>query len=291
MAGHHHQAGNATGAGAADAVGACSPDAIDAAVQVVEARSDPRVAVDLPVQLCGPDLVGPLSARARDLGVGGICVATPYRFGFRSVRRATVLLPQGPLALEVDGRWQVDSPSEASFLTGFAFAKPEPSAVSALWDIVHGAGKALGRFLHQNSDLRALGAEGAMGIAQASRLRRVEARRFVYSQDGSGGGDDSIFILREGSLTLHYRSRPAHEVTLGRLHPGQVFGGLPIVAEVPNLESAYAPEDSSLIELSRAAFAHMRLARPILAQRLTQIVCRCYLQRLRHLLDLAAQRR
>lgn len=267
------------------------PGGGDAATQIVEARADPRVAVDLPVQLHGADFLAPLPGQAHDIGVGGLCVATRSMFAFRSLRSVALLMPQGPLSLAIEGRWQAHSPSEQVFLTGMAFVEPEPSAVAALWDVVQGASDALGRFLYQHCELRAGGVDDAMGIAQISRLRRVPAGRSIYGQDSSAPGDDSIFILREGTVTLHFRFGPADEVTLDRLGPGSVFGGLPIVAQVPNLERAFAREHCTLLEVSRTAHTRLRLAKPLLAQRLTQIAARCHALRVRRLLELASLRR
>lgn len=268
-----------------------APWEADAATQVVEARADPRVAVDLAVQLDGADFAGPLAAQARDISVGGMCVATRSILSLASLRHVTLPLPRGKLRLAVAGRWQVDSPSEDSVLTGVAFVEPDPPAVSALWSLVQRAGNELVEFLHQHSDLRALGADDAMGIAQVSRFRNVPSGRAIYAQDATAPGDDSIFILRAGSVTLHHRFAPADEVTVARLAPGSVFGGLPIVAEVPNLESATAEGSTTLIEVSRGAYTRLRLARPILAQRITQIAARHHAERVRRLLELASRHR
>lgn len=261
-----------------------------AARQILEARSDPRVAVDFPVELLGSDFLTPLPGHARDVGVGGLCVATRSMFSLKSVRRVVMHLPQGELKLAVEGRWQADSDSEDCFLTGIAFDEPEPTAVRMLWDLVNRASNELAQFLHQQAFLRCLGVDEAMGIAQISRLRRVPNYRCIYHQHRRTPGDDSLFFLRGGAVTLHHRFGEANDVTFATLAPGSVFGGLPFVADVPNLESATACGTSVLIELTRAAYTHLRLARPLLAHRLTEIAVRCHSEHVTNLLRLAARR-
>lgn len=264
---------------------------VDAAAAVIEARAAPRVAVDFPVEIYSTDFEGPLAAHARDLSVGGVCVATRSMFALRSVHRVALELPDRSLPFDATGRWQADSSSEDSFLSGIAFRAPEESNVSRLWDLVHAAGKTLGLFLYSTSELSELGADDATNIAQISRLRRVASGRSIYPQDACRPGDDSIFVVRSGRVNLRYRFGPGDEISLLELDPGSVFGGLPITAGTPNLESALAATDTTLVDISRASFTYLRVAKPLLAQRLVQIVARTHIRRVRQLLALAARRR
>jgi len=257
-----------------------------AAAAVLEARSDPRVAVDLPARIWSKDFDGALAGRVRDLSVGGVCVATDSLFAFKSLRRVALALPGGVLELPAEGRWQGES-GDRTVLTGVAFASPSPEEVARLWDVVHGAGKELGLFLYEHAELGSLSPDDAMSLAQVSRFRFGEEGRAIYRQDGCRPGDDSIFVVHRGEVRLGHRFGPAREVTLERVGVGGVFGGLPVVAETPNLETAVAGRDTVLLEISAQSFSYLRVARPLLAQRLCQAVTRVHTARLRKLLELA----
>lgn len=265
-----------------------SEPASEAAAVLLEARSDPRVAVDFPVHVWGNDFDGSLAGWARDLSVGGVCMTTETIFAFKSLRRVALTLPAGVLELPVAGRWQGEG-GDRSILTGMAFDSPRPEDVAHLWDVVNTAGKELGLSLYRNADLGGLSADDAMSVAQATRFRFVEAGRAIYRQDVSRAGDDSIFVVHRGQVSLRYRFGPAREVTFERLEPGRVFGGLPIVAETPNPETALADRDAVLLEIPAPAFSYMRVSRPLLAQKLTRAVGRCQTARMRWLLELSKQ--
>lgn len=263
----------------------------DAATSVVESRGNSRVALDLRVHLQSSETAGPLEARTRDISLGGVCVATRYAFAFRSVQRVDLELPQGALALATDGRWQADSPSEESFLTGFAFVDPKSEAESALWRLVQHASESIASFLYESSELSVLGTDDVMGVAQVSRLRMVNEDRPILQQDERGPGDDSVFVVLRGRVEILFRSRPDAVLRVAELCPGSIFGGMPIIADLPNMVGAVALEDSELLEISGPAYAYLRLAKPLVAQRLAQVVARSSFKRVRALVDATRRRR
>jgi CRP-like cAMP-binding protein len=261
----------------------------DAAVAVVEARATPRVSADFPLRIWSRDLSGPLDARTRDLSVGGVCVATKSPFSFKSVRRIGLQLGDESLELEAEGRWQSESHSDDAVLTGVSFVRPEPRHVQRLWDVVHDAGKQLARFIYDGSELCDLGADDADSLAQVTRARQISAGRLVYRQDMVRPGDDSIFLVQRGRVSLVSRICDGRDLTVERLGAGGLVGGLPLIAGVPNAESAWADEDSALLEISRSAFSYLRLAKPLVAQRLAQSVARCFVRRQRTLVERAVR--
>jgi CRP-like cAMP-binding protein len=95
-------------------------------------------------------------------------------------------------------------------------------------------------------------------------------------------------VLR-GTVSLSVRLNHRREISLGQLSPGALFGGLPLVADLPNQESAVADCGTKLLERSRGSFSYLRVAKPLLAQRLAQLVTRLQLGRLRRLVDAAAR--
>lgn len=243
------------------------------------ARSDPRIGADYRVDvLCG-DLPGPLAGRTRDLGIGGACVATTSIVSYRSIRRVHLHLPGGVLQLEAEGRWQCEENSERVLLTGVSFVDPPAEAVAQLWDLVLDGGKTLARFLYGHSDLAHFSVDEAVGLAHASRWRRVDAGQFVYRGDVARSGASSIFIVYEGEVALALRARGVRDHVIARLGPGRLFGGLSLVAEGLPSESAQAATDLRLLEIHEASFRYLCAAKPWLAHRLAQAVTQVYAQR------------
>ena len=260
----------------------------DAAQAILEARTQPRVGVDFPAAVFSGDFSGALAASARDISVDGVCLATPSMFSFKSIRRVRLDLAGGPLELNAEGRWQSGSTGDDSIITGVKFTNPDKRAVSQLWSVVNAASKELALFLFDRSDLSDLCADDATSLADFSRYRMVSARRRIYRQDERRPGDDSIFVVLRGEVSLMAQLGNHREVILERLGPGSLFGGLPAVADLPNQESAVADSQTTLLEISRTSCTYLRVARPLLAQRLAHIVTRAQLRRSHRLVELAS---
>lgn len=245
-----------------------------------ELRGAPRVAADLPVELHLTGLPGPLVGRTRDVGVTGLCVATTSVYDVKSLRRVSLTLPGGRFELAAEGRWQRERRNDRHVLTGIAFTESPLDAVDLLWDLVLDAGKRFARFLHAHSDLHGLGMEEALGLAQISRYRDVAEGTTLYREKTSEPGEDSIFLVAQGEVALQLRVRDAREARLARLGPGEMFGGMPLVAECAHAESAVAATAVRLFEIDRLAYAHLCHAKPWLAQRLGMSLARTYTRRL-----------
>jgi len=246
---------------------------------LAQSRVDPRIGADFPVEVVCHDLPAPLVGRSRDLGIGGVCVATPSMFSSRSVRRVALRLPDGRMVLEARGLWQKPEHGESTILTGIAFASPSAENVARLWNVVLDGGKELARFLYGDSDLACLSVDEAVGIAHASRWRNVPTGRYIYRGDAKQSGIASIFVVHTGTVTLQLRVRSAIDHTIDRLGPGRLFGGLPLIAEGLPAESALAATDVRLLEIHEAAFRYLCAAKPWLAQRLAQAVTQTYARR------------
>ncbi len=250
----------------------------------LEARTLPRVGADFPVEVfvSGGDTA--LLGRTRDLGIGGLCVATPEEFEFKTIDRVIVTLPSGPLELQAAGRWQRGVPGEEIILTGVDFPNTPEDVASLLWDFVLDRGKILARFLYTKSDLRDFGIEDAMGLAQITRIRSVSAGGLIYGQDSRDPGEDSIFMVYRGTVTLQMRGSANQDTPFDRLDAGRIFGGLPLFAAVGNAESAIAEDEVRLLEIDRSAYTYLCTAKPWLAQRLAQAVTAAYARRAHDLL-------
>lgn len=250
----------------------------------ISVRQNPRVGTDFAVDVHAGGLSGQLPARARDLGIGGMCVATPSPFEFKSIHRVTLNLPSRRIELQAEGRWQRSTPGDMVVLTGIAFVSPNEELVEALWDQVLEGAKQLGRFLHARSDLADLDLEEAMGLAQVTRYREIARGQTIHREDVVENGEDSIFLVAKGEVILEARVRGARNVTFDRLGPGRLFGGTPLLTGLPPSETAVAASDCRLLEIDASAFEYLCSAKPWLAQRVSQAVSRAQARRAREVL-------
>ncbi len=267
-----------------------SPDSTGGApIDPLEVRSNPRVGSDLPVELYATGFGGALMGRIRDLSIGGACIATQSPFLFKGLQRIVLGLPSQNLALGVVGCWQREDPLENLVLTGIQFDNPDTNQLELVWDQVLDSGKKLARFLYERTALHELGLEEAMGLAQVTRFRTMQAGDTIYRQGTRGDGNDSIYLITEGTITLQLRIRGAIEQTLATLTTGDLFGGLPLLADLPHSESAVADTTVQLLEVDRAAFRHLRSMKPWLGHRLGVALLRVHAQRMADTLGLASE--
>jgi CRP-like cAMP-binding protein len=251
----------------------------------LEARATPRVGADFPVQIRSSEFPGGLPGRTRDLSIDGSCIATASPFNIKSVDQVSILLPGGKsLDLRCTGCWQREEPSAQLMLTGLSFDDPSEGDLDSIWNFVLESGKYLARFLMEKSELHELGLDDAMNLSQMTRYRDIPIGQTLYRQDANEPGQDSIFLVIEGSVSLQVRVRNAREVEYARLESGQFFGGLPLLADVPNVDSAVCSTDVRLLEIDRQAFQYIRTAKPWLGYRLGSAMLRISTLRMSQLL-------
>jgi Cyclic nucleotide-binding domain/PilZ domain len=259
---------------------------VGAAASVLDARADPRVAAGLPVGIENIGEGGRLRARARDLSVGGACIATECRFGLDWIRAVNLQLGDGPLRLAVKACWQSPSGSEGEMLTGLAFSGLSDRLRTRLWDEVHRRTQEVARFLHDGSELGELGLDDALSLAGHTRLRSLGRQKVIYRQGHSTQGEDSVMLVLEGKVSLRREFSPTSTARTADLGVGALFGGLPSLADVEQLETAVAVTPVELLEISRASYYYLRVAKPLLAQRLARLVVRSWAHRASHYLQL-----
>lgn len=264
-----------------------TPGANGPPVDPLEGRGDPRVGTDLPVEVYATDFPGALLGRTRDLSIGGVCIATQSPFNIKSVQKIVLGLPSQNLMFDAIGCWQREDPSERLILTGIRFENPDTDQLELVWDQVLDSGKQLARFLYERTALHELGLEEAMGLAQVTRFRDVSPGDTIYRQGQRGDGSDSIFLIIEGNVTLQLRVRDAIERPLCQLGVGDLFGGLPLLADLPHCESAIADTHVRLLEVDASAFRHLRSMKPWLGHRLGVALLRVHAQRMGKVLGLA----
>lgn len=254
-------------------------------VELFGSRGDPRIGTDLPARLYSSDFRGPLAALTRDLSVGGACVATESPIATKSIDRIEIQIDGSWLGIEAQGRWQNTLPGDDVVMTGIEFVNPPDEAVDRLWDAVLEGGKQLARFLYVGSDLRPLGVDGAMGLSQITRVRKLPAGHTIYRQDHDPESSGSIFVVESGSVILQVRARGVREIPIDRVSVGQVFGGLAMLAGVPPTESAITENETSLLEFDARGYKYLARNKPWLAQELGHIVTTAYVRRLHRVLE------
>ena len=257
---------------------------------VMESRSIPRVGIDLAAEIGASDFAQPLPSRTRDIGIGGACLATSSPFSYRGVRRVTLHLSDGVISIPARGMWQRVEHAENVVLTGVEFIDPDERSIDRLWDLVMDCGKTLARFLHGDTDLKNLSPDEAVGISHASRWRAVPTGRYVYRGDVARSGEASIFLVHSGTVVLQLRMRGAIDRPIARLGPGRLFGGLALLSEPLEGESAIAHTDVRLLEINQSSFRFLCTTKPWLAQRIAQAVTLAYLRRAANLLAEFSQR-
>ncbi|MBM4385759.1 MAG: cyclic nucleotide-binding domain-containing protein [Deltaproteobacteria bacterium] len=255
-------------------------------VAAMESRSDPRVGVELRVDVASDQFSGALPAMTRDLSIGGACIATSSPLATQSIRQLVLHLPQGPLRVEAQGCWQAWNPATSAMLTGVAFKSVTPSTQDAIWDHVLDVSKELARFVLRSSELRDIGIDGAMSLAQVSRLCAVRPGAAIF-QEGSGNAasSQSLFILREGSVLIRTRLRDVVERDIAVVQPGELLCGLALFTSAAHAETAVARSACRLIEIDERAFLYLMQARPWIAQKVAFAAARSYARRLRGALE------
>lgn len=253
-------------------------------------RSLARVPMDVTLRLHVAGLPGPLPARGRDLGVGGLCTATPTCFSLSDLRRVAVLHANEKLELDVEGRWQAAVQGRDAFLSGLRFLNVEGRARDRLWDIVHDQTKSLSTWLSQQSDLQRIDLADLVELIHAMRVREGGIGEILFRQGARQVGDDSIFLVRSGSVVVETSAPGGHRVGLGDAMRGQLLCSSALLCASAPLETAVVSQPASFLEISRASLGFLQAVHPMLAAELTTILVRRYVERQQAALAKAAGR-
>jgi hypothetical protein len=144
-----------------------------------ERRLAPRVADDLSVSIHPQDLSDPIPGVARDLSMGGICVATRIPFACSDILRIALHAPGRAISPEVKQLWQQYEPSEKVVLTGFAFGRLNEVERHAIAELLSASLRRIAEVL-QSSLLPKLGVADVMRLAEAVRFLCFRAGHVVY---------------------------------------------------------------------------------------------------------------
>ena len=242
--------------------------------------------MDLAVDVTLAGYGHPLGARTRDLSAGGLCLATESPIAVGDIRSVRIHLDNGrSLEVAAEGKRQNVPAAERAVLTSVQFVRVDDAQRKDLQGLVDDRSARLADFLSQ-SELEGIRPDEAMGLTGVTRLRSVPSRTHLYHQGTQEqASTTSLYVVSSGEIALDVRlgRGGSRTMALARLKPGAIFGGLSLVAEVPMLESAWAEFDASLIEVSAGAFRYLRIARPLLAQAMSEAAVRRHADRLQAL--------
>ncbi|MEE3326822.1 MAG: cyclic nucleotide-binding domain-containing protein [Myxococcota bacterium] len=254
--------------------------ATDTASALLEARREVRVGAQHPVEVYCSSFDLPLAAQVRDISAGGMCIATPSPIPVEKLAGVGLQLPGGNLRINAAGVWQTRMSMDESVLTGLTFIRPEPFLLLSLREWVDACVRDVGGFLSEVLRSEKIGFEDCMLLAQSTRVRVIPRGRCLYQRGESPADrDDSIFFVREGLVELSIPRQQGSPHVTAQLGPFSLLGGLGCVASMPHFEDAQALEDTTVLEISRPAFAYLRIAQPLLAHWLSQVVMVGQLQR------------
>jgi len=232
-----------------------------------ELRDVPRVALDLPVFLhrrSGDALVG----RTRDVSVSGVCVETPVLFEIEEITELTLELATKPLRLPVDGAWQRSRDNGSEVLSGLAFRRASEDPAAALLQLVDETTQTVAAFLSKVPATSELDAPDLITLVRATRYRNATVGASIQRAGTSDPERDAIYVVAYGEVSLSLKNASGRAVRHRTLGPGELFGGLALVGEIPVLESAEADTDVRLLEIDADAWHFLVDSHPGLAQHL-----------------------
>jgi CRP/FNR family transcriptional regulator, cyclic AMP receptor protein len=115
------------------------------------------------------------------------------------------------------------------------------------------------------------------GLSEEELLECKRTLPMFTASDGKlvmvpGRQEQSMYILKEGTIRLFRLSRDGREVTLGELEPGEVFGTLPMFGALSRNTYAVAEGDALICHIGEAQLIELIGRHPDMAVRLLGIV-------------------
>lgn len=252
----------------------------------IERRLTPRVAARFSVKLFCTGLPGSLDVRSTDLGPKGLCVETPSPFAIDSLRRVVLELPDVSLQIRAEARWQRDNAANSAYLTGIRLLDLEPEVTNRLWSFVHGRAGEIAAFLRDRAEI-ASEMDEALDLALFTRVAEFPIGHRIYQQGTMGTRGDSAFIVQSGTVAIEAGHGTGQPFVLERIEAGGLFGGLPIVAQVPHVSTAVAETEVVALEIDPGTYHHLMSGKPWAAQRIASWILRRQSSHVAHLVELA----
>lgn len=110
--------------------------------------------------------------------------------------------------------------------------------------------------------------EAVAGLCQEKRFARGAV---IFLADDPG---EAMFIIREGSVRIYVLSEDGRQKTLDLLGPGEFFGEMAILDDLPRSAYAEAREDAIMLAIAKKDFASLLRSRPELALKIIAVLSR-----------------
>ena len=105
-------------------------------------------------------------------------------------------------------------------------------------------------------------------IAEKMQEQSFENREVVFREGDPG---DRLFILLQGTMHV-YVTRKSKVITYNRLQPGECFGEMALIENVPRSATVQADAPSMCLTLSRQEFLELLKNYPLVVLRLMQVL-------------------
>ena len=100
-------------------------------------------------------------------------------------------------------------------------------------------------------------------IAAILREQRYKKHAVIFHANDPG---NALFLLTTGSVQMTIATTGAREFVLGRLYPGDFFGEMALLDQLPRSATVTALEPSETLVLLQEAFADLLQRTPVLAR-------------------------
>lgn len=111
--------------------------------------------------------------------------------------------------------------------------------------------------------------EGMEELARMTRMESVKKRTAIFLP---GDPSQQVYLLKEGRVKISRISEEGREITLALLEPGEIFGELDILDDLPRDTLAEALDDTQLCVIYKELFLAMIRRRPEISFRLTKLI-------------------
>ncbi len=105
-------------------------------------------------------------------------------------------------------------------------------------------------------------------LDERTRMAHYPGRKLIFD---AGQPSDAVYLLKSGRVKLS-RVQGGRELVLAILEPGEVFGEVAALANVPHETRAVVMENAAICIIGKSDFEEMLARRPKLSIRLTKLI-------------------
>jgi potassium efflux system protein len=106
-------------------------------------------------------------------------------------------------------------------------------------------------------------------LTECSMIRLVLAGKPIIVQGELG---DSLYILRDGLLSVKIKMPTGDEIEVARITPGNFFGEKSLLMGDPRTASIFSVVDSTMIEIKRESIATLLQQRPQIVEQMSSVI-------------------